>query len=92
MAISTRLSRKLRESLGEEGATDLVDWMVQVEDRRTELQAIVEASRVATDARFAEFGARMDLKFSEADRRIEHVLQRAECLYHGLAPCAGTSW
>lgn len=86
MAISTRLSRKLRESLGDEGANDLVDWMVQVEDRRSELHGIVEASRVATDARFAEFGARMDLRFSqmelrfaeqrEANARLETLFER----------------
>jgi hypothetical protein len=71
MAIPTRLSRKLQESLGEEEADDFVDWMVQMEDRRSELHAIVEASRVATDARFAEFSARMDLRFSEMDRRLD---------------------
>jgi hypothetical protein len=79
MAISTRLSRKLRESLGDEGANDLVDWMVQVEDRRSELHGIVEASRVATDARFAEFGARMDLRFAEqreANARLETLFER----------------
>ena len=71
MAISTRLSRKLRESLGDEGANDLVDWMVQMEDRRSELQGIVEASKVATDARFAEFSARTDLRFSEFGARMD---------------------
>jgi hypothetical protein len=71
MAIPARLSRKLHESLGDEGTNDLVDWMVQVEDRRSELQRIVEAARVATDARFAEFSARMDLRFSEMDRRMD---------------------
>ena len=79
MAISTRLSRKLRESLGDEGANELVDWMVQVEDRRSELQASVDASRVATDARFAEIGACMDLRFSEqreANARLETLFER----------------
>src|SRR3954470_17403676 len=71
MAIPTRLTRTLRESLGDEGANDLVDWMAQVEDRRTELHAVVEASKTATDARFAEFGVRMDLRFSEMDRRMD---------------------
>jgi len=71
MAIPTRLSRKLQEFLGDEGANDLVDWMVQVEDRRSELHAIVEASKAATDSRFAEFGARIDLRFSETDRRMD---------------------
>lgn len=71
MAISARLSRKLRESLGDEGANDLVDWMVTVEDRRSELQGIFESHRTATNARFDEFSARMDLRFSEMDRRID---------------------
>ena len=42
-----------------------LDWMVQMEDRRSELEGIVEAARVATAAQFAELGARMDLRFTE---------------------------
>jgi hypothetical protein len=73
MAIPARLSRKLRESLGDEGANDLVDWMVLVEDRRSELQGIVDASRAAADARFAEFNARIDQRFAEIDLRFSEI-------------------
>jgi hypothetical protein len=75
MAISARLSRTLRDSLGEEGADDLVNWMVQVEGNRSELQGIMEAWRVTTDSRFTEFGARMDLRFSEMDLRLSEQQQ-----------------
>lgn len=78
MAIPARLARKLQESLGDEGANDIVDWMVQVEDRRSELHAIVEANRTATAARFDEFSARMDLRFSEAERRMDARFAEAE--------------
>jgi hypothetical protein len=73
MAISARLSRTLRDSLGEEGADDLVNWMVQVEGNRSDLQGVMEAWRVTTDARFAEFGAHMDLRFSEMDLRFSKM-------------------
>jgi hypothetical protein len=78
MAIPARLSRKLRESLGDEGANDLVDWMVQVEDRRSELQGIVDASRAAADARFAEFNARIDERFAEIDLRFSETNRRMD--------------
>ena len=71
MAISARLTRNLRESLGEESADDLVNWMVQVEANRSELRDVMEAWKVTTDARFAQFDARMDHRFSEQQRWME---------------------
>jgi hypothetical protein len=53
--------------------------MVQMEDRRSELQGIVEAARVAAAAQFAEFGARMDLRFAEqreANAKLETLVER----------------
>jgi hypothetical protein len=44
--------------------------MVQVEGNRSELQGVMEAWKVTTDARFTEFGAHMDLRFSEMDLRF----------------------
>jgi hypothetical protein len=41
-----------------------------VEGNRSELHNVMEAWKVTTDARFAEFGARMDLRFSEMDVRF----------------------
>ena len=76
MAIPARLSRTLRESLGEEGADDLVNWMVQVEGNRSELHGVMEAWKVTTDSRFTEFGARMDLRFSEMDLRFSKMDRR----------------
>jgi hypothetical protein len=82
MAIPARLSRRLRESLGEEGADDLMNWMVTLEERRSELQDVVEAWKATTDsrfdafegrvdARFGAFEARVDLRFSEQQRLME---------------------
>ena len=71
MAISARASRKLRESLGEETAHDLVTWMGKMEKRLSELQNVVEAWKVATDSRLAAVEARMDLRFVEQQRSMD---------------------
>ena len=82
MPVSARLSRKLRESLGEESGDDLVTWMVKVEERRLELQDVVSAWRVTTDSRFAALEARMDLRFSEQQRLVESEF---EGMRHAIA-------
>ena len=38
MSVSARLARKLYETFGDYAAHDLVDWMQQVDARRTELR------------------------------------------------------
>ena len=71
MAVSARLSRALRDSLGEEGADALVNWMIQVEASRSELYNVIDAWKVTTDSRFNEFEARIDLRFSEQQRWMD---------------------
>ena len=71
MAIPARLSHSLHDLLGAENADDLVNWMVLMESGRSELREVMEAWRVATDARFAEFSARTDTRFGEAAARTD---------------------
>src|SRR6266540_6310623 len=63
MAITARLSGKLRQTLGDEAAEDLVNWMQQVDAQRVELRELNELNFARVDARFAEArqAARADL-------------------------------
>jgi hypothetical protein len=74
--ISARLSRLLHRTLGEQGADDLVNWMTKVESGRSELNEVMLAWRVATDARFAA----IDVRFDGVDRRLESLDRHMERL------------
>src|SRR6266540_2558695 len=54
MAITARLSSKLRQTLGDEAAEDLVNWMQQVDAQRAELRELNELNFARVDTRFAE--------------------------------------
>jgi hypothetical protein len=54
MAITARLSHKLHQTLGDEAAEDLVNWMQQVDAQRAELRELNELNFSRVDARFAE--------------------------------------
>lgn len=54
MAITARLSHKLHQTLGDEAAEDLVNWMQQVDAQRAELRELNELNFSRIDARFAE--------------------------------------
>src|SRR6266508_2930444 len=74
MAITARLSSKLRQTLGDEAAEDLVNWMQQVDAQRAELRELNELNFARFDVRFAEAreAMRADLaelrQVSQADR------------------------
>ena len=59
MPITTRLSRKLHQTLGDEAANDLVNWMQQVDVQRVEFREWLELKFSGLDARLTE--ARADL-------------------------------
>jgi hypothetical protein len=61
MPITPRLSRKLYQTLGEEAAQDLVNWMQQVDAQRSELRELNELNFSRIDARLAEVAMRADL-------------------------------
>jgi hypothetical protein len=76
MPVPARLSRKLYETLGEEGASDLVDWMQAVEVQRSELRALSDLGLARLDARFDAFERRLDVRFQEVDVRLQAVEAR----------------
>ena len=81
MAIPARLSRSLHHALGDQGADDLVNWMVKVEANRSELNEVMTAWRAATDAQFAAIDARfaaVDVRFDGVDRRLDGMDRRLE--------------
>ncbi len=59
MAITARLSHKLHQTLGDEAAEDLVNWMQQVDAQRAELREL-------NDLNFSRVDARFDARFTEA--------------------------
>lgn len=72
MAITTRLSRKLHQALGEEAAEDLVNWMQQQDTQRAELRELNELYLARFDARMAEL--RREIQTGFADMRAEFRL------------------
>jgi hypothetical protein len=79
MAITARLSHKLRQTLGDEAAEDLVSWMQQVDAQRAELRELndlnfsridARLSGVATQADLAELRQQMQAGFARSDARL----------------------
>ena len=60
--------------IGDQGADDLVNWMTKVESGRSELNELMTAWRVDTDARF---GA-VDVRFDSLDRRLDKFESRVD--------------
>ncbi len=61
MPITARLSHKLHETLGDDAAEDLVNWMQQVDAQRAELRELNELNFSRIDARLAEVAMQADL-------------------------------
>lgn len=76
MAVSARLSRTLHQRLGDEAAEDLVNWMGQVEQNRSEFREMVELYVARIDSRFAEQQIRMDAAFANLESRLEAKMER----------------
>jgi hypothetical protein len=71
MTIAATLSHKLYETLGDEAAGAMVDWMQRVDTQRTELRELNDLSFARIDARFGEARAEMDLRFGEVHAKID---------------------
>ena len=80
MPVTPRLSRKLHQSLGEEAAEDLVNWMQQVDAQRAEVatRADVAELRLATRADLAELRQEMRVGFAELRQEMAHLEARLE--------------
>jgi hypothetical protein len=74
MPITARLSRKLRQTLGDEAAEDMVNWMQQVDGHSGELGELREAIR----ADLAELRQEMHAGFAQVD--VKHAGLRQEML------------
>lgn len=59
MAITSRLSRRLYDTFGDDAGADMVDWMQQVEAQRAELRELNELSVARFEARLGEAEARI---------------------------------
>lgn len=70
MAITARLSHKLRETLGDEAAEDMVGWMHQVDTQRAELRELNELNFSRFDARMAEARAEVDAKLADVRQEM----------------------
>jgi hypothetical protein len=65
MPIAAKLSRTLYDTLGDEAAEAMVDWMQRVDTQRSELRELNDLSFARIDARFGEARAASDLRFAE---------------------------
>jgi chromosome segregation ATPase len=70
MTIAANLSRKLYDTLGDEAAEAMVDWMQRVDTQRSELRELNDLSFARIDSRFAEAEARLDARFTAAEARL----------------------
>ena len=75
MPVSARLSRSLAQTLGEEAAADMVDWMQRVDAHQVELRELNTISfarfETALEKRFADMDVRLEKRFADMDARIE---------------------
>jgi hypothetical protein len=76
MPPTPRLSRKLRQTLGEEATGDLVNWMQQVDTQRAEQRDLIELNFARFDARLAE--VRQETRADLAELRQETKAGLAE--------------
>jgi ABC-type phosphate transport system auxiliary subunit len=70
MAVTARLSHKLHQTLGDEAAEDLVNWMQQVDAQRAELRDLNELNFARVEARFAEARAATRADFARFDGKL----------------------
>ena len=57
MPITSKLSRKLYETFGDEAAADMVDWMHHMDAQRAELRELNELNFARFEARLAQLEA-----------------------------------
>jgi hypothetical protein len=76
MPITARLSHKLHQTLGDDAAEDLVNWMQQVDAQRAELRELNELNFSRIDARLADLATHADLAGLRQD--MAHLETRLE--------------
>ena len=78
VAISLKLSRSLHDTLGEDAATDLVNWMHTVDDHRAELRELNELTVARIEARIGQVEARIGQVEARIDGDLRAGLARLE--------------
>ena len=76
MPVTTRLSHRLHDALGEDAGGDLVTWMQTVDANRAELRELNELNFARIESRFRENEARLDTRFAQVEKLIEHQHSR----------------
>ena len=81
MPITSKLSRRLYETLGDEAADEMVGWMHGVDAQRAELRELNELNFARIDERFK----RVDIRFDAVDTRFDAVDARFDAMEGRLA-------
>ena len=87
MPITARLSHTLHRTLGDDAATDLVDWMSNVDAQRAELREFNELNFARIDSRFQQIDSRfqqIDSRFQQIDSRFQQIDSRINETRHEL--------
>ena len=85
MTIAANLSRKLYDTLGDEAAEAMVDWMQRVDTQRSELRELNDLSFARIDSRFAEAEARLDARFAEVDAKFGARFAQVDARFEQLS-------
>src|SRR5262245_58976975 len=73
MTITSRLSRRLYETLGDDAGHDLVDWMLQRDTQRTELRDLNDLNFARFGALISEFRGEVRAEIARLETRIERT-------------------
>jgi hypothetical protein len=93
MAIPSRLSKKLRQGLGDDIGGDLVTWLDEMrteqEQFRSDMRADVARLTSAIEACEARLSQKMDDRFAKVDERFSRVDERLAGLNVAIADSKG---
>lgn len=84
MAITAKTSHKLHQTLGDEAAEDVVNWMQQADSNRLELRELNELNYARLDSRFDAFEARFDafeVRFNAFESRFDLFEARVDARF-----------
>jgi hypothetical protein len=84
MPIAAKLSRTLYDTLGDEAAEAMVDWMQRVDTQRFELRELNDLSFERIDVRFGEARAESELRFAELRAEIDIRFARIDTRFAEL--------
>jgi hypothetical protein len=89
MAVPARLSKKLRQGLGEEAGGELVTWLEEMraehEQFRADMRADVAGLTSAIETCEARLSQKMDDRFAKVDDRLAKVDERLGGLQIAIA-------